>query len=116
MCLFRIHFSYQQRFSHSFTISLSFRGYLISRISSRLNDNQLSGTIPDSIGNLVNLQLLYVSLSFFHINLFSHLFPALVIILMYSTSFQPFEFQPTEWNHPRLDREPCQTVSIVCVW
>ena len=40
--------------------------------------NQLSGTIPDSIGNLINLQNLYVSIAWSFLNIRntnSHIFP-----------------------------------------
>src|SRR3989338_3671666 len=60
-----------------FVIILSFISYIFSLSSSasffsllifffsQLNRNQLNGTIPDSIGNLANLTMLYVTLIFF---------------------------------------------------
>ena len=84
---------------------------------SYLSSNRLSGAIPDSIGNLVYLESLYVSLSFSSfisttlLLTASHYFR--LNSFLYPPSLQRVVFQSTEWSHPWFDREPCQTSGTV---
>ena len=76
------HLLYQQ---HLFSSLYSFS--LTHLLFSQLYSNQLSEAIPDSIGNLGNLIVLYVSLSFphsYHQLLFSHLFIDFIVILLFT--------------------------------
>ena len=87
-------------------------------ISSELASNQLSGTIPDSIRNLINLQYMYAPIipSFISTTLiFSRPSSKTHHSLFCKPHVQLFAFQPAEWNHPWFDREPYQPSEPVCV-
>ena len=83
---------------------------------SYLSSNQLSGAIPNSIGNLVKIRTMYVSLllSIGHFNdSFSNNFRHNSFLS--PPSLQLFVFQSTEWSHPWFDRKSCQPSVPVCV-
>ena len=157
MCHSHFHLWFQQLFSHLSRLSFRFPSFLYL-LFSRLYFNQLSGAIPDSIGNLVHLESLYVSLSFpsflsttdssifrktysphlffseFYSNLLSGTIPdsignivylqnmyVLFILAFIATTLltstnhvQLFEFQSSEWSHPWFDRESCLPWESVC--
>jgi hypothetical protein len=72
-----------------------------------LSGNQLNGSIPDSIGNLDNLNQLYVGKrSIDAISLFPHL-------LFIFHVLQVPQLQSTDWLHPRFHWQPEPTPRIV---
>ena len=79
MCHSHFHLSHINKFlfSHLFH-NLCHNPLVYNLISSDLYSNQLSGTIPDSIGNLIKLQSLYVyhyhSISHISNDSYSHIF------------------------------------------
>ena len=118
MCDCHFHLSDQELwFLHPFTtfvIILTFTNHLLSYLGA----NQLSGAIPDSIGNLTNLQRLYVALSFP-----SFLLPILILTSIHLLSFTHIMFSYLNFNQLSGAipdsignlREPCQSSRPVYV-
>ena len=102
--------------SHQTNSSTQTSLFLCVVMSRQLDTNQLSGTIPSSIGNLAQLQWLYVHYGFqfrqqTHIktNSFNPNFSIFVCDYV-QISFH----ESIEWSDPFIDRQSCPTWLLVC--
>ena len=75
--------------------------FLFIILSRYLNYNQLTGTIPSSIGNLVKLKWLYVLYFQFHPTTFikAHFFQSNLFLLFLSDIVQISQPQSIDWNN-----------------